>query len=208
MFYESIFKGISNIYVNHEGPVNSWILASKVVIHDGCTTAIETSLSEKTIINFKPIYDESTDIWLPNQMGIKVSTITEVENILNNIFKKKSQMCSVQNEEKVKDLMFNFGNDSYQALLDVINNALTQLEIKKSKSPTNLFINRSYIETKLKKDLYSLKSKRSKENVNYHNRKFYGFDNNYIKERFEILEKLLNKKIKYTYHNPYLIEVK
>ena len=47
-YYKVIFKGVKNINVEHDGNVIPWILACKLLLHDGCTTAIEATLAGKT----------------------------------------------------------------------------------------------------------------------------------------------------------------
>ena len=39
-YYQCAFRGVPNVHVIREGTVAPWILASRVMLHDGCTTAL------------------------------------------------------------------------------------------------------------------------------------------------------------------------
>lgn len=207
-FYETVFKGVKNIKVKHEGSVNAWILASEAIIHDGCTTALEASLAGKPVINFKPVSSKKNDIWLPNQLGVRCTTLEEVKNVMNNLERYTFDIEKIDSSRKVKDLLYNFENDSYAKLLAVIEEKIKIHASIISQSPSVSLISFEYSKMNAKKKLYRFKDSRSKKASEYHNRKFYGFDKQYIDRKFKILEEMLSKKIEYIFHNPYLIEVR
>ena len=45
--FVNAFEGLKNVHVISEGSVIPWLIASKFVIHNECTTAIESYLLEK-----------------------------------------------------------------------------------------------------------------------------------------------------------------
>tara|TARA_B100001971_G_scaffold193521_1_gene198738 strand:- start:855 stop:2165 length:1311 start_codon:yes stop_codon:yes gene_type:complete len=53
-FYFDVFKGRKNIHVVYEGSVVPWILASDLMIHPDCTTAIESLFVGKKPISYLP----------------------------------------------------------------------------------------------------------------------------------------------------------
>lgn len=207
-FYETVFQGVSNIHVNHEGPVSSWILSAEAIIHDGCTTALEASLAGKPVINYKPFESKENDIWLPNQLGERCKNIEDVKTILDNLKDYSFDIENIESSQKVKDLLFNFGNDSFEALVSVIEEQIKSKKESKLVSPSEAQISKEYLKMKTKQNLYKLKSTKSKKAADYHQRKFYGFDKAYVENKFKILEEMLSKKLDYKFHNPYLIEVK
>jgi surface carbohydrate biosynthesis protein len=63
--------GLANVRVVHEGNVVPWILASDLLIHNGCTTAIEAYVLGKTALAFQPEVSEDFDLHLPNKLSVR-----------------------------------------------------------------------------------------------------------------------------------------
>ena len=61
--------GYPNVHVVHEGNVAPWLLASDVLIHNGCTTAIEAYLLGVVSIAYQPVRSKDFDHDLPNHMS-------------------------------------------------------------------------------------------------------------------------------------------
>lgn len=203
-YYNTIFKGVDNILVKHEGSVNAWILAAKFIIHDGCTTAIEAALGDKTVINFKATEHSKYDLWLPNQMGIKTTSIEEILKIIkHNNTAPKIEI----NNLKVKDLMINFEIDSFKAFFKIIDEKLNDMdEVNCLNNLNESFIKRIYTKHKLKVKIASF-FPHKKEAIKYHKNKFNGFDKENINSKINLLEKHYNKSISLKHYNPYLIKV-
>lgn len=207
-YYETFFNGVKNIKVKHDGSVSAWIFAAEAIIHDGCTTAIEASLAGKPVINFKPIKSKKNDIWLPNQLGVQCVSFEEVTSVVDNLSQFKFDIENVQHKELIQNLMYNFGNDSYKKLIDIIESKLHSIQNKKYSKPSKQSISKENTKLNIKKNLYRLKSKETKKKFDYHNRKFYGFDKDYIEEKIKTLEVMFSKKIDYQFHNSQLIEIR
>jgi surface carbohydrate biosynthesis protein len=87
-FWESEFDIYPNIIVSRIGDVNNWIIASEVMIHNNCTTSIESTMLSKPCISFRPIKDESVESEILDSISIKVSTqkglLRQVKAILSD----------------------------------------------------------------------------------------------------------------------------
>lgn len=206
-YYKIVFNGISNVFVKHEGSVAPWILASKAVIHDGCTTALEATLASKPVINYKVELKEEFDIWLPNQMGIRAVNLEQVANYINDIKENKIQNEANIASKEVTDLMYNFKEDSFESFVNAIEEKLKQLPNIKSTTPSSAQIAIQYLKRSIKVILYQILLPSKRKETNYHKIKFYGFNKELILDKFERAEKLANKKLKVTFHNANLIEV-
>lgn len=77
------------IKIIRSGNVLSWILAAKLLIHNGCTTAIEALFLKKKIISFCPYQDTKVESYLPNAMGIKIKNTDDILNYIKKIRKQK-----------------------------------------------------------------------------------------------------------------------
>lgn len=61
--------GCPNVKVIHEGSVVPWIFGADVVVHNGCTTAIEAFLLERPAVTYRPMQSERFDRHLPDSLS-------------------------------------------------------------------------------------------------------------------------------------------
>ena len=77
-----------NVTVLLEGNIIPWLLASRCVIHNGCTTAVESFVLGVPVIAYQPVVSEQFDLDLPNSLSTRAFDITELlarveEELLN-----------------------------------------------------------------------------------------------------------------------------
>lgn len=88
-FYLSVFRGFENVSVCWNGDAGSWIRRSSVVIHNGCTTALQAALAHKPVISYLPIEEpKASEFKLPNTIGRVCHSEEEVIEYLKNPFEK------------------------------------------------------------------------------------------------------------------------
>jgi hypothetical protein len=58
-----------NVAVVAEGSVVPWLLAAKVVVHNGCTSAVEAAILGCPVVAFRPVVDPAYDLDLPNRLS-------------------------------------------------------------------------------------------------------------------------------------------
>ena len=80
--WKIFLKGIPNVYVNREGSITGWINNSFAVIHNGCTSALEATISKKPLLTYVPNKQNLFGNNLPNKLGHKIKT--ENELLLND----------------------------------------------------------------------------------------------------------------------------
>ena len=199
-FYKTVFNGVNNIHVVHSGPVGPWIMGSEVLIHDGCTTAIEAYFSDKPIINYKSVIDSKIDFKIPNQLGIKCSTdgevLAEVGNILNGKQKIENNMPS----EEACSLLFNFKDYAFEPLIKVMEEALaTVTATPKSPKIGGLVLKETLrmLEYKARDIIRPLFPDKviSYKTGRY---QFYGFDKSLIEKKINMIQNMLHKKVNFT----------
>ncbi len=61
--------GCSNTRVVHEGNAAPWLLAAEAVVHNGCTTGLETFVLDRPAIAFQPVVEEGFEKHLPNRLS-------------------------------------------------------------------------------------------------------------------------------------------
>ena len=84
-----------NLIIEAEGPVHPWILASKLVIHQNCTTGMEAFAAGKNVINYVPdlLRKNGVVAFVPDRLSHSASSPVElvkaVQNIINYDFRQK-----------------------------------------------------------------------------------------------------------------------
>ncbi|WP_431800935.1 surface carbohydrate biosynthesis protein [Halobacillus andaensis] len=87
--YKKELASYKNVIVRNDGCSTEWITASRVVIHNGCTTGIEAVLLETPVISYLPFEDARYDVVLPNSAGVKASSLEELIYYVEHPGKKK-----------------------------------------------------------------------------------------------------------------------
>lgn len=60
---------LQNVQVIYSGSVLPWLAAAAAVVHNGCTTAVETFLMGVPALAYRPIVSEKWDVALPNRVS-------------------------------------------------------------------------------------------------------------------------------------------
>jgi surface carbohydrate biosynthesis protein len=205
-YYKTVFKGVSNIWINHEGPVNPWILGAKGLIHDGCTTAIEATLAGIPVINYKPILDPKCDIWLANSMGVKATSLGEVIKLVENLGNYQCHKVECL-DPLAFDLLFNLCGDSFSTLESILEKKIKEKRLDHSTPPNKKFIQYRFAQIKAKVWAQRILQPHKSKDLQYHATKFYGFNQFYIRSKIDKVERLIKKKIFWKYHNQNLITI-
>ena len=83
--WEILLKGIPNIHVLRDGPINVWVKNSFAIMHNSCTTALEATVSNKPVITYIP-FDQQYESKLANELGYRVKSLEELLSKANAIF--------------------------------------------------------------------------------------------------------------------------
>ena len=97
--WENFFKENPSIVVWNEGAVIPWIMASSVLIHNGCTTGIEAALLDHPAIAYRPVISEVYDQYLPNSVNYQVDGDEQLIDSLELLLNKKDKGLFVNNPE-------------------------------------------------------------------------------------------------------------
>jgi|TARA_B110000444_G_C18844314_1_gene600936 surface carbohydrate biosynthesis protein len=107
--WKSIIGNHKNIFVIKDGSIGKWIRKAKLVIHNSCTSGVESHASNIPTIVYRP-FRSNFDFKFPNSLSINVfdekNLIKEIEQILkkkNNTTRKKNKyfnnyFCNLRNK--------------------------------------------------------------------------------------------------------------
>jgi len=83
--YKAIAAANHNVVVSNDGNVVPWLLATKVLVHNGCTTGVEAYAIGVPAISYRPRIDERIDrgfYELPNALSHQCRTLAEVKQMV------------------------------------------------------------------------------------------------------------------------------
>ena len=212
--YETFFKYIPRAVVTREGTLNAWLLASEVLIHNGCTTAVEGYQSGTPIVNYAPISDERFDIVLPNLLGTTCRTAVEVLTTLESIFAKGYvPKTNDQNMLPVEEMIANFNTkiDAFTNLQCIISKCQDEAQNTEILGKFDPVIIRKILEYKLFptfiwKSIKNIKDFIKPKSYKGSN-KFPDFNEAEILAKIKIIEGLTGKKVKVKFHSHSILSI-
>jgi surface carbohydrate biosynthesis protein len=90
--YHEIASRCHNVQVTNEGNVLPWLIATKAIIHNGCTTGVEAYAMGVPVIAYRATADDFFDngiYRLPNSLSHQCFSFEELQNILEQILAGK-----------------------------------------------------------------------------------------------------------------------
>ena len=82
--WKAASKGLENIHVHYDAELIPWLLAADAVIHNGCTTALETAILGKPAIMYRPVDGGEFEIRQPMRVSILADTPESLFDIIEN----------------------------------------------------------------------------------------------------------------------------
>lgn len=129
--YSNYFKNIKNIKITNDGTAIEKIIYSKLLIHNGCTTAIEALFHEIPSICFLPQFEKDKVQSLPREISFEVYDKFHLENKINDIFEKNYDPSFFLERKKiVKKYIDNVDYDSSKKIAKIINDFNFQVKLK------------------------------------------------------------------------------
>ena len=90
--YRKIAERCQRVHVTNEGNVVPWLMATKAVIHNGCTTGVEAYVTGTPAISYRASINETYDdgfYRLPNKMSHQCFSFEELRDKLRDIIDGK-----------------------------------------------------------------------------------------------------------------------
>lgn len=108
-FYENIFQDSSSIVVEFSGDVRPWIMGADAVIHNNCTTGIETAMLDVPLINYEPEINVGTNSrsHISGKISLAATTANEVIDIIANLDEYDSSLHEMDGRKELLSKYFN-----------------------------------------------------------------------------------------------------
>lgn len=85
--WKSLASDLRNVHVIHEGNVVPWLMACRVLLHNGCTTAVEAAVLGTPAVTYQPVTSDCFDYDLPNSLSHRAFTSDQVRELLVRVLK-------------------------------------------------------------------------------------------------------------------------
>jgi surface carbohydrate biosynthesis protein len=186
-------KGLANVTVSYENNVVPWLIGARVLIHNGCTSAVEAAIAGTKVIAYRPVQSAAFDNALPNSLSIETfdenSLIEEVKNVLSGasakMSAKQSQLLS-HHVASVGDRL------SCDLIVDAIEQCGISSSGRKNGNPVFMAAARVLGHRSRLTWLKSL-TPDGRAGIAYRNRKFPELTEHYVNERVARLQKVLGR---------------
>lgn len=100
-----------NVVVQREGTISRWIRHAKVIIHNGCTSALEAAIAGENRIAYRPIPHE-IEREIPNKVSLNTYSIDELKKMVNDMLKGEN----LHEKDKEYEVIQAMLNDRFEAI--------------------------------------------------------------------------------------------
>ncbi len=179
----------NNIKIIRSGNIIPWLMASKLVIHNGCTTAIEGSLLDKTVISYRPNKNLNVETYLPNAVSISIESKEDVLDFIKNFDFNKLNFSS-KNSSNLLNNYFKFENDKEDAcfkILNIIEKLSTKKTFKVKNIKDNILIEFAIFKSIIGNFIY-------KKNFSYMKSKCSGLDKKEVYKNLKLFSEIKKNK--------------
>jgi hypothetical protein len=83
--WRHILADCPQVDVVHEGNVVPWLMAARVLLHNGCTTAVEASVLDTPAVSYMPVTSPTYDYHLPNGLSHCARTPDQVRDLIRAV---------------------------------------------------------------------------------------------------------------------------
>jgi surface carbohydrate biosynthesis protein len=88
--WKELASAFKNIHVIFEGSVVPWLIGASVLVHNGCTSAVEATLLGTRVVNFKPLSSFKFDNPLTSALGHVCKNADEVsQKVMSSLASEK-----------------------------------------------------------------------------------------------------------------------
>jgi surface carbohydrate biosynthesis protein len=137
--YHKIANQCQRVHVTNEGNVVPWLIASRAVIHNGCTTGVEAYVTGTPAISYRASINETYDngfYRLPNLMSYQCFTFEELRDMLQKILKGEVGAADGDERQRLVDLHLagKTGPLACERIADVLEKISVNMPVEKSVS--------------------------------------------------------------------------
>ena len=70
--------GLNNVVVRYDSDLVPWLLAAGHIVHNGCTTAVETAMLGRAAVSFQPLVDPENELRQPAAVSVEAVDLADL----------------------------------------------------------------------------------------------------------------------------------
>src|SRR5581483_1384812 len=190
------------------------LLASHVMLHDGCTTAVEAAMMGCPIVNFSPVDAPEHEFYVANLFGRRCRTHDEALGAVLEALHNPAPLGREAEPEaippKAHALFDNFRNDSFAKFVDVMREAEAKVPSSKSAVHRARLVADELREAAVERAKHTVRRTlfpRRYLTAMHGRQRFPGFNRETVKARLKRIRELTGNPIELTWHSPFLFEL-
>ena len=188
-------ENLQNVHVVREGSIIPWINNAFALMHNSCTTAIESTIFGKPVITYNPFQLKYYTGEIPNQLGVNVSSIEQLLDKVNNLFEfSKKNKKSNSNDKYLESISKKIFIDKKNLASENIIKLWESLDNKKLSNNSKWKSFENFVKSKDLKSKINISLKKFFKQNQYQateNYKFPQLDKSAILEKFHRLKDIL-----------------
>ena len=189
--WKKLLGNKANTFVSNEGNVIPWIMGSKALISNGCTTSIESTILGKPTLGYYPVFNDEVDDIIPKALcDIATSGQELVIKIRHSLaHQDNSSPLPVILNEHIANLSGPLACDN---IINTLYDAYYHLE--QAKIPLDSRI-KGFIHNEARTLVkhYNSMKKEHRNSSNYHKHRYPEISTEYIHEKIKRLDHLTNR---------------
>jgi surface carbohydrate biosynthesis protein len=118
--YFEYFKGFENIVINDNYSARAWVLASKLVLHNSCTTGLEAAMMGMPVVAYKEVNSDEYDKALPNLASIEVYDYEALKDKIRYYIEHPAEPYSLNREQisAIKHFFYNVDTSGSEIIVN------------------------------------------------------------------------------------------
>ncbi|MCZ6784303.1 MAG: hypothetical protein O7G30_13430 [Proteobacteria bacterium] len=101
--WEEATASLGNVDVVHKGNVVPWLCAASVLIHNGCTTAVEAFALQVPAVTYQPVTAEAFDLALPNALSYGSHDLEELCDAVARVLRGERDYADTPERHRLLD---------------------------------------------------------------------------------------------------------
>lgn len=208
--YKVAFNGVPNIHVVREGNSNAWVLASKVLVHDGSTSGLEAHFLDRPCVNFHETDEDDVEVLLTRVVGSMATTQAAAVDAVLSALDTGKVTGTAESDPRAPTLLRNLAyEDSTDLVLRALADAERRLKVP-ARAPDAGRIDREewkFIAIEEAKHLVRPLSKRRFLSARHFRWNTLQFDNAKVERLLEKVKRVTGTTFSYRVHARHLVEL-
>jgi surface carbohydrate biosynthesis protein len=193
--YGTIAERYENLKIDNDGGISPWLIATKALIANGCTTMIEAAVLGTPTVAYQPVVSDAYDDDLPNSLSRRAFTVDELCHSVKSIVRGELGALTYKERRKTLDqhIAALDGTLAAERMVDALEAG--EYDCKRPKATPLGEFAKGWVHNTLRTGVKQINMRRPghRNNLTLHAHRFPDISTNEIVERIARMGALLNR---------------